>query len=442
MDDQKEEHLASASLQRTEEVQHIIERMPTRFGKIIGTLVIFIVVLLLLFGWLIRYPDVVTGEITINAEQAPLKLVAIQSGKLQLSDLRSQDSVKEGQLIAWFENPATLSDVFYLSRIIDSLQLPVDDAKQLYERLPRELILGELTSKYFAFLNALKQLADYQSNHLYQKQRMALEKLLQHQQQVLSASANKANISKENLELIKRFSDRDSILLSAKVLSPAEMDRTKLNNVSAKDQYQTTIRDVADSRVEISRTESQLQELAIQQTEKQQQLNLDLLTTYNDLRDNLINWEQRYVFKAPFDGKVQFLGFWNNNQFVQTGKDVFAIIPTQQEIEGQAIVPAVGAGKIKLQQEAVVKLNDYPFREYGSLTGSVKEISLITNATQSPEGEVESYLISISFPRQLETNYHSQLDFRYEMKGTVEIIVQDRRLIERFFDNLKYIANR
>jgi hypothetical protein len=38
----------------------------------------------------------------------------------------------------------------------------------------------------------------------------------------------------------------------------------------------------------------------------------------------------------------------------------------------------------------------------------------------------------------LKTNYGVELNFHAEAKGTAEIITEDRRLIERFFDNLRY----
>lgn len=76
------------------------------------------------------------------------------------------------------------------------------------------------------------------------------------------------------------------------------------------------------------------------------------------------------------------------------------------------------------------------------MTGHVKDISLTTNTLQSAQGELDNYLVSVNFPDGLETNYGAQLDFRYEIKGSAEIITNDRRLIQRFFDNLKYIVNR
>lgn len=36
---------------------------------------------------------------------------------------------------------------------------------------------------------------------------------------------------------------------------------------------------------------------------------------------------------------------------------------------------------------------------------------------------------------------NQRLTFRHEAKGTAEIITKDRRLMERLFDNLKYVLN-
>lgn len=426
-------------LQRTEEVQHIIDRMPDKFGKVIAVIVIFVFALLLLFGWLIRYPDVSTGQISISANHSPVKLVAAQSGKIRLSELQSQEWVTEGQIVAWLENPALPADVEKVANILDSMILPTTDAFKWYNRLPRRLVLGELTSKYFTFLNSLKQLADYQHNKLYDKQSKALDNLLLQQWEVLRANVNKADISSESLDLVNRQGKRDSTLHKRKMLSDAEMDRSRLSAVTAEDSYQAALRDVANAREQIGHTQSKLQELHIQWSEKKQQLDLELLTAYNHLRDNLSSWEQQYLFRAPFGGRVQFLDFWKDGQFVQSGEKVFTIVPKQEKIIGQVVLPAAGAGKVEKGQEAIVKLDDYPYMEYGSVTGYVESISLTTNSIRSEQGEVEMYLITISFPKQLETNYGEQVGFRHEIKGSIEIITRKRRLIQRLFDNLKYI---
>ena len=49
-----------------------------------------------------------------------------------------------------------------------------------------------------------------------------------------------------------------------------------------------------------------------------------------------------------------------------------------------------------------------------------------------------AYLVNISLPDKLKTNYGSVLNFKFEIKGSGEIITNERRLVERLFDNLKY----
>lgn len=432
----------SDTLQRTEEVQHIIEKMPQHFGRVITFIVLAIFLLLLLFGWVIRYPDIATGQITISASHPPIKLIAPQSGKIQLSELRSQETVAEGQIIAWFENPAMLDDVMLVSNILDSIRLPTEYAHAWYDKMPKNMVLGDLTSKYFTFLNAVKQLGDFQFNRLYDKQLLAMDTLLVQQEHVLEANQNKASISREQLALTNRLGEREATLHQKNVLSDADMDRSRLNTIGAQDRHEGSVRDVATAREQISRTRNQMQELRIQQSERGQQLALELLTAYNDLRDNLSSWRQRHLFSAPFDGKIQFLDFWRNDQFVQAGESVFTVVPENDQPIGHVVLPAMGAGKVARGQEVIVKLDDYPFMEYGSIKGYVETISLTTNAISLQQGEMEAYLVTVNFLNGLETNYGGMLVFRHELKGTAEIVTHDRRLIQRFFDNLKYVINR
>ncbi len=55
---------------------------------------------------------------------------------------------------------------------------------------------------------------------------------------------------------------------------------------------------------------------------------------------------------------------------------------------------------------------------------------------------INTYLIIIDLPKMLTTNYGVKLDFRYEIKGIADILTKRRKLLERLFDNLKYIASK
>lgn len=81
---------------RSEEISDIINRMPMAFGRWVAFAVLVFSGFLLLFGWIIKYPDTVTGQIKINSNNAPVKLVANMSGNIHLFSYKAQDWIKKG----------------------------------------------------------------------------------------------------------------------------------------------------------------------------------------------------------------------------------------------------------------------------------------------------------------------------------------------------------
>ncbi|MDQ0965621.1 multidrug efflux pump subunit AcrA (membrane-fusion protein) [Flavobacterium sp. W4I14] len=428
--------------QRTEEVQHIIDRMPTRFGFWISVIVLFLFTLLVVFGCLVRYPDVVNGQISINANNSPLKLIANSNGKLKLNGIKSMDEVKEGQVLAYIENPTNPTSVIYIDSLLKLFNPNADDILTIRQKLPHNFSLGELNAKYYAFANSLQEFINYKQDKLLDKQTQNYIALLNEQKNAITTATKRVEMAKNSLSYVHKFYSRDSLLFTKKVISEAELDKTQMNYLSSKDGLQNALNNLITAKQAAQQTESKIQELGIQKPEKEKELQIALTSTYNDLVDNIKSWEQKYVFKAPFAGKVQFLKFYNENQFVQAGEPVFTIVPKEEKAFGQVILPAQGSGKIKTGQEVIVKLDNYPYMEYGSITGRINSISLTTNTTKTEKADMETYMVLVDFPNQLKTNYGTKLDFKAEAKGTAEIITNDRRLIQRLFDNLKYVIKK
>ncbi|WP_326328200.1 hypothetical protein [Parapedobacter sp. 10938] len=66
---------------------------------------------------------------------------------------------------------------------------------------------------------------------------------------------------------------------------------------------------------------------------------------------------------------------------------------------------------------------------------------MVSQTTVNSAVPTENYLLSIELPEGLLTNYGNELEFKYEIKGTADIVTRDRRLIQRMFDSLRYLAN-
>ena len=148
-------------------------------------------------------------------------------------------------------------------------------------------------------------------------------------------------------------------------------------------------------------------------------------------------WKEKYLLVAPFEGELEYLGFWRENSFVSSGLELFSIIPAENDIVGEVMILSAGAGKVEVGQTANVKINKFPYDEYGLLKGRVESLSRISNKIETREGTGEAYQVIISFPNGFVSNFGIPLFLDFESKGTVEIITKPKRLIERLFDNLK-----
>lgn len=428
--------------ERDEEVKDIIERMPTRFGLRISAIVLSLFILLLIFGWVIRYPDIVKGQVTVNTALSPIKLVAGTSGKLRLNNKTSQSQVSSGDIVAYIESATVYDTLRAIKKILEGYNFSNTGNTSILSKLPFKVALGELTSKYYAFYNSLQQMANFNNDRLYDKQIASLHNLHLHQVSEVANSTERISFSNNALEYARKFLKRDSLLFLGRAAAEAELDRTKmeyLNNLAGVSIARSSL---IEAEKESQQTLSMIAELNVQKSEKRKELEIALLSSYSDLVDNIVLWEQRYLFEAPFKGRVQFLRFWTDNQFIQAGEPVFTIVPDVNESYGQVLLPTGGTGKVKIGQEVIVKLDDFPYNEYGSIKGTISSISLTTNTEKTAQGSTESYLVTVRFPEGLITNYGKQIEFRHELKGSAEIVTKDRRLLERLFDNLKYAINK
>jgi HlyD family secretion protein len=158
-----------------------------------------------------------------------------------------------------------------------------------------------------------------------------------------------------------------------------------------------------------------------------------LKTAYSELLSAIENWEQVYLLRSPVDGTVTFSAFWKSNQFVNAGDKVLAIVSqTPGEIIGRIQSPSSGSGKIKPGQRVNIKVQGYPYMEYGTLQGRVRTVSLISNEN--------TYFIEVELPQGLKTGTGKTLDFTGELTGQAEVITDDRSLFARIFSPLKYLS--
>lgn len=146
-------------------------------------------------------------------------------------------------------------------------------------------------------------------------------------------------------------------------------------------------------------------------------------------------WKQSYLVVSQIDGVVNQVGIWRNNQTVKVGETIFTVTPLHQKTPvGKALLPVYGSGKVKIGQRANVRINNFPYQEFGYLRGKVTSISSVPSTAGF-------YVVEMEFPNGIVTNYGRTLPVTQQMVGTADIITDDLRLLERLFMPIKNLFN-
>ena len=162
----------------------------------------------------------------------------------------------------------------------------------------------------------------------------------------------------------------------------------------------------------------------------------NVLQSYNLLKKAIRDWELKYVLASKTEGKVSFLNYWGENQYVNSGDLVFKVLPAEKtDYLVKLDVNPQKSGKIKVGQKVNISLWDYPEYEFGVIKGTVIQIS----NTLDDDG---FYTVDVSVSDELITSYGKEIEFKQEMRGNADIITEDLRLIERLFYQFRHLFKR
>ena len=421
---------------RTEEVNEILTSTPNWIFRW-GISVIFILIIIgVTLSYFIRYPDILTADITLTTLNPPVTLVSKNNGKLIHLLVKNNAIVKANQTIAVIENTSNYTDVLYLfevgNNLINQLKL-TDTITQV--TLKDSLRVGELTPYYLLVLKSIKDLNLYKIINPYNKQITLLKKDLVSYNGLLVKYKQQEFINKQQLTLTETDYNRDKTLFENKVISAREFDTKKKEYLGALSSYESIKITTSSAYIQINSIEKNILQLQIQDYQEQAKLRNEFQQNLKSLVSEISKWKQLYLIESPIDGKISFFNVWSINQNIKSGDELFSIIPTQkQQFVGKCILPILNTGKLSIGQNVNIKLDNYPYNENGMLHGIVTNISEVPNK--------DTYAIDVDLKNGLVTSYNKTLSYKEQMKGKADIITKNISVMDRIFFNFKKIVDK
>lgn len=402
-----------------------------------GITVFFVILVLIIIGsGFVKYPDIVHGVAHVTTLNPPIVMRAKTTGRIEDIFIKQDQFVQKGEPLAILESSSNWNDIAIVDQTLNKIDSIIknENWNRLIEikELPKHLSLGNLQSQYTQLVQVYSQLYSILSSGIYENTKKSLENKVEGTKKLISEGYDKLKLLNEQVIIIKKDIERDSLLHLRGMISDANYEQSKRVLLQAKTAIIDTKITIHNLEIANQQTNDENKGLKLNHSEDILKIKTLLYQNIELMKSQIENWKQTYTFISPENGHINLSSFWSIGQTVRSGEGLLTLIPKKEtSIKVRVLVPILSSGKIKKGQRVNIKLSNYPYQEYGFLIGKVNHVSKI------PSDSI--YSVDITLKDGLITSYKKTLPNTLELHGQAEIITNDISLLMRFFNPLRAI---
>lgn len=417
----------------SEELQQMMGRIP---GWVIrwGLWIIAIIFIGVAIGcYFIRYPQTITGVVELTAYNPPVELLANRSGRVARLFVSEGEHVNVGDNILVLESQADYNDVIS----VDSLLKAGGEWSGFVfnDAVYNQYRLGDLQSSFLQFQKDCAALREFLKSSMNAHKENLLKDQISKQEELLNYQKQQLVINREDLELARKNFKRDSVTYTINGIALADYERSR-QSLLQKEAAAISLRSsIGSTESSLLSMRSSLIENQIQNESQIRTYSIELDRQHRQLGTQIEVWRREYLLTAPVEGTVFLSNVWSVNQNIAASQRVATVVPHENAVVmGRMAVPFSGYSKIEPGQQVNIRLENYPYMEFGTIRGKVRSVP--------PIPEQDGYIIEIDFPEGLMSSYGIPVSYVYKMRGTADIVTKDMRLIEQFIQPLKAVLDR
>lgn len=387
------------------------------------------VALLLLIGWLVRYPDIVEARTLLTTERPPIRLVAKASARLDELRVRNGQTVQAGEVLGILENPARTADVLQLESFLEKLD-ENDPGSYLAISPPEGLQLGNLEAAHARFAKSFAELKYFLQQDLNFLKISNLRQQITELERLNRSLGRQAGILGEEVALAYSGYRRDSILLSQNSLSRLEFEATQTEWLRKRRELENLTSGTVQNDLRIRQMEASILDLRQLRSDDESDRLLRFRSEIQQLQGEISEWKNTWLLTAPIAGEVALTSAWSEQQFVEAGTEVLTVVPTEGagEVIGKALLTGPGIGKLTVGQPVHLRLDGFPYQEFGVLNGQLASIAQVPSSN--------GYEANISLTNGMVTSHDRPIPLRQEMQGTARIVTEERSLLLRVLERI------
>lgn len=418
---------------RSPGAQEIFGRTPHWLLPWSNTILFVFVMVLFLLSYFIKYPDVITAKVTITTRTPPIAFTPKINGGIRL--LRPNGAkVAENEFVAYMETGADIERIRFLHRNIilwHRLCTSGQFENLVRTNFPENIQIAQLDTYYSKFLLDLERYRIFLLGSEDRLTKSALTERIAYFEKLNIHLKRQQSISEADLALSNKKTVIDSILLAQRVIPTLEFNSSKSRHNQIMFNLESSQSNYISNLIQIRQLREQLDQIEVKRADSKRIYEIEMMNDVSLLKQELVLFAQQYLFISPVSGTLSYPFPLVDNQYVMVGQSVFNVVPNKGRVTGNLSLEMRGAGKVQKGQTVNIKLDNYPYQEFGFLKGKIVNIEITPNGN--------TYSATVELTKGLKTTYNRSLPFTYNMLGTAEIITNDLRLIERFFNQFRNI---
>ncbi|MEQ9551534.1 MAG: HlyD family efflux transporter periplasmic adaptor subunit [Coleofasciculus sp. G3-WIS-01] len=404
------------------------------------------------------------------------KIHSVQSGKIVDIEVEEGESVQAGQVLVELDTELAATEVERLEQLLNSQQTELTQKEALMERTGLEaqtrqqIVQADVQAQQAALAQAqarvtvLKQkLPQVKAEKAFHQQRQQrLKSLTAHADELLVRRQVEAEAQAERLKNLKPlleegaiskeivFQAEQSLRASQSAIVQSQLQEgtntqeqvfqsqqtlrdLDLQMIQTQGELQQTLAEIDQLQAGLAQKQSEVNRSQLESQERMQQLEMELTQLKAKIADNenqlaraKAQLNQQFLY-APVDGVVSSLNVSNQGEVVQPSQTIAEMAPEGEPLVLSASLPNRDAGFVKVGMPVKVKLDAYPYQDYGIVTG---EITSISPDAKPHEQFGAVYQVEVELDRNHIKDKGRLIEFKAGQTATAEIIIRRRRIAD------------
>ena len=413
----------------TSSLQEIYQQPPSTATRLGIPLMVLFLLLCAVGATFVSFEDTVEGPVVLTTRVQPIRLLPIRDGVLREVRVREGDVVREGDLVAIYENDASYAEVLDLLRQTEEL-LAYDRSDFLKLTTPeRRTQLGDLSTVHENFLAQHERFlrSTVTAGAIVQADDRVVDDLAQ------TTRRNVNSLRAERNEILRQITQSRKILAATKAnYLDGDIPQQKYNEaVTAHNRLEEKVK-LIEARITQAQREFNVRRSNQTSTSgklraRQDDSYNDLRTTLLNLHDALLGWQQRNLLRATATGTVAFADGLNPaGTPVNPAQPILSILPAELDTNRGVVahLRLDASERVRLHSGQTVRIRLEGFDSFtdGYLIGVVGEIPQVL-------AEEQKFIIPIDLPDGMQTHRGVMVPYSEGMSGAAEVICGEQNLL-------------